>query len=254
VTGAPLCYVYAIVDAPPRHLEVCPGVDGTAVTTVERGELAAVVSLVDRDRFDAESLRANLEDLDWLERTARAHHQVIDTIARQTPVAPLRMATILWDERGVAELLEANRPEFTEVLERVRGREEWGVKAYAMPVGPRDAPPGPAESAGGPGAAYLMRKRGQRDRARQAVQTGADLARRLHDVLTGHSVAARVYPPQDPRLSGRTEPMALNAAYLVAAADAESLRAAAARFDSPDLRVELTGPWAPYSFAEVSQP
>jgi hypothetical protein len=48
--------------------------------------------------------------------------------------------------------------------------------------------------------------------------------------------------------------MALNAAYLVAAVDAESLRAAAARFESPDLRVELTGPWAPYSFAEVSQP
>jgi hypothetical protein len=250
VTGAPLCYVYAIVDAPPHHLEMCPGVDGAAVTTVERGELAAVVSLVDRDRFDAESLRAKLEDLDWLEQTARAHHQVIDTIARQIPVAPLRMATILWDERGVAELLQANRPEFTEVLERVRGREEWGVKAYAVPVGPPDAPPGPAESAGGPGTTYLMRKRGQR----QAVQTGADLARQLHEVLTGHSVAARVYPPQDPRLSGRTEPMALNAAYLVAAADAESLRAAAARFDSPGLRVELTGPWAPYSFAEVSQP
>jgi hypothetical protein len=254
VTGEVLCYVYAIVDASAPPLETVPGVDGTDLRTVEAGELAAVVSLVDRGRFNEESLEAALADLDRLEQLARSHHRVVDAIARQTPVAPLRMATILLDEPGVARLLDANRTNFTGVLERIRGREEWGVKAYATAVEPPDAAAGPAKPSGGPGTAYLARKRGQRDRSRLAGQLRAELAQQLHEALTSHSVAARLYPTQDPRLSGRPEPMALNAAYLVPAADVGRLRGAAAEFDCPSLRVELTGPWAPYSFAEVNQP
>jgi hypothetical protein len=253
VTGDVLCYVYAIVEASALPLEPVPGIEGTAVGTVERGGLAAVVTLVDRDRFNAEALRAALADLGRLEQLARAHHQVIDAIARRTPVAPLRMATILWDEPGVAGLLEANRSDFTRVLERIRGCQEWGVKAYATAAEPPEVAR-PVAVGGGPGATYLARKRGQRDRARLAGQVRADLAQQLHDLLAGHSVASRLYPTQHPRLSGRPEPMALNAAYLVPAGDAESLRVAAAEFDRPSLRVELTGPWAPYSFAEVGQP
>jgi len=252
VTGEVLCYVYAIVDASAPPLEAVPGVDGTDLHTVEVSELAAVVSLVDRGRFNAESLQAALADLGRLEQIARAHHRVIETIARQTPVAPLRMATILWDEPGVVALLEANRSSFTQVLERIRGREEWGVKAYATAIEPPEQA-GPVASAGGPGTAYLARQRAQRDRSRLANQLRADLAQQLHEVLTSHSVDARLYPTQDPRLSGRTEPMALNAAYLVPAGDVESLRVAAAEFECPSLRVELTGPWAPYSFANLDQ-
>jgi hypothetical protein len=253
VTSDVLCYVYAIVDASAPPLDAGPGVDGTDLRTVEMGELAAVVSLVDRGRFNAESLQAALADLGRLEQIARANHRVIDAIARQTPVAPLRMATILWDEPGVAALLEANRSSFTRVLEWTRGREEWGVKAYATAFEPPEAA-GPVKSAGGPGAAYLARKRSQRDRSRVATQLRADLAQQLHELLTSHSVDSRLYPTQDPRLSGRTEPMALNAAYLVSARDVGTLRVAAEEFDCPSLRVELTGPWAPYSFAEVDQP
>jgi hypothetical protein len=253
VTGEVLCYVYAIVDASAPPLEAVPGVDETDLHTVEVSELAAVVSLVDGERFNAESLQTALADLGRLEQIARAHHRVIDAIARQTTVAPLRMATIVWDEPGVVALLEANRSSFTRVLERIRGREEWGVKAYATAVESPE-PAAQVEPSGGPGTAYLARKRVQRDRSRLAGQLREELAQQLHEALTSHSVDSRLYPTQDPRLSGRTEAMALNAAYLVPAGDVGTLRVAAAEFDCPSLRVELTGPWAPYSFAEVDQP
>lgn len=253
MTGDLLCYVYAVVDAPAPPLRAGTGVGGAAVETVELGELAAVVSAVDRNRFAPDSLRAELDDLDALEQLARAHHQVVDAVARQTPVAPLRLASILADRSDVVELLRVNRVMFVRALERTRGREEWGVKAYATAVEPPVAA-GTGESAGGPGTAYLTRKRHQRDRSRRADHIREEHARRLHEMLTAHAVASTVYPPQHPRLSGCAEPMALNAAYLVGTADAEGLRVAAAEFDSPYLRIELTGPWAPYSFAEVSQP
>jgi hypothetical protein len=249
--GEPLCYLYAIVPATEPLPDVGPGVDETTVRTVSRGPLAAVISGVDRTRFGEESLRAKLEDLSWLEDTARAHHRVVDALARVTTVAPLRMATILSDERGVGELLETHREEFGRVLDHIRGRQEWGVKAYATDPGPAQAQ-AQASAPGRPGTAYLMRKREQRDRAGRITSDAAERAQRLHEALTGHAADSRVYPAQDPRLSGRPEPMVLNAAYLLPADGAGPLRDAAAQFDSPGLRVELTGPWAPYSFAEVS--
>jgi gas vesicle protein GvpL/GvpF len=245
----PLCYLYAIVRAAEPLPDVGLGVDETTVRTISRGPLAAVVSGVDRTRFGEESLRAKLEDLSWLEYTARAHHRVVDALARVATVAPLRMATILSDERGVGELLETHREEFGRVLDHIRGRQEWGVKAYATDPGPAQAQ---ASAPGRPGTAYLMRKREQRDRAGRITSDAAERAQRLHETLTGHAADSRVYPAQDPRLSGRPEPMVLNAAYLLPADGAGPLRDAAAQFDSAGLRVELTGPWAPYSFAEVS--
>jgi hypothetical protein len=45
--------------------------------------------------------------------------------------------------------------------------------------------------------------------------------------------------------------MVLNAAYLVDDARADDFRAAVARLADlrPEIRLQLTGPWAPYSFA-----
>ena len=48
--------------------------------------------------------------------------------------------------------------------------------------------------------------------------------------------------------------MVLNAAYLVDEAGAAALRQAVDTVDVPSLRLELTGPWAPYSFARLAQP
>ena len=67
------------------------------------------------------------------------------------------------------------------------------------------------------------------------------------------AVAGRRLSPQDPRLTGRPEPMTLNAAYLVGADADEQFRAAVAELAvaHPDVTVELAGPWPPYSFATL---
>jgi hypothetical protein len=251
VTGGTLCYLYAVIDAadvpaPPLG----PGVDGVDVTVLTEGPLAAVLSEVPADQFGEPALRSRLEDLDWLAELARAHHRVIDRMSRVSAVAPLRMATVVVDRAAVRDLLASRRASFAEVLDRVRGRQEWGVKAYVVTDGPDETD---TDSPGaGPGTAYLLRRRGQRERAQRAFAAGVERARRLHELLSQHAVDTRTYPPQDPRLSGRTEPMVLNAAYLVPAGQVDALRAEAARFDAAGLRVELTGPWAPYSFAQDS--
>jgi hypothetical protein len=250
-------YVYAVGEAG-LTLPALTGVDDTPVQSMVEGPLAAVVSAVDPVRFGEEALRRNLEDLQWLEATARAHHGVVAAVGAEYLVAPLRMATIYLDQGGVRTLLRERAADFAAALDRIRGRTEWGVKAFAVagpgptgPAGPSLATDEPTTSADRPGTSYLMRRRAVRDAATLGRRRAVDEASELHSALAGRAAASRRYPPQDPRLTGHREEMVLNAAYLVDEPRSDAFRALVEGRDAPALRLELTGPWAPYSFATL---
>ncbi|MEU5614570.1 GvpL/GvpF family gas vesicle protein, partial [Streptomyces sparsogenes] len=124
----------------------------------------------------------------------------------------------------------------------------WIAVAPA-PAGPSPAPPGAAAGAVS-GRDYLRRRTAQRRAQEQRWQRAEDGARLVHETLAGLAERARLHPPQDGRLSGVTDRNVLNAAYLVPHEHGEGfarrVRELADRLAG--LRVELTGPWAPYSF------
>ncbi|WP_028936462.1 GvpL/GvpF family gas vesicle protein [Pseudonocardia spinosispora] len=249
-----LVYVYAIGDIElSDSSDGLLGMGGAPVRYVVDGGLAAAVSTVDAAGFDEEALRSGFEDLRWLEDTARTHHTVVDALAGGHPVAPLRLATVYFDDAGVTTLLTEREAHLRSVLDRIRGRDEWGVKAFA--VAPPEAPAAPPEpGASGPGTSYLLRRRAERDRVRQERAATLESADRVCAALAELAVACRRYPPQDARLTGYRDEMVLNATYLVDTAEADAYTSAVAGWDDHGLRLELTGPWAPYSFATLEQP
>lgn len=94
-------WLYAVTRGriPPRLTEL-RGVGGEPVRTVDADDLLAVVSSVSLDEFGEVALKRNLEDLDWLAATARAHDAVVNSVARTAPAVPFRLATLyLGDER-----------------------------------------------------------------------------------------------------------------------------------------------------------
>ena len=99
-----------------------------------------------------------------------------------------------------------------------------------------------------------MRRRAERDRAATVRQEALDAAEAVHRMIARLAFASHRYQPQDPRLAGHEDDMVLNAAYLVDEAGAAALRQAVDTVGRPRLRLELTGPWAPYSFARLAQP
>jgi hypothetical protein len=111
-----------------------------------------------------------------------------------------------------------------------------------------EVPSGPPPSSG---AEYLRRKREAADQRRGHTEDAAHAAHQIDEVARTHAVASRHLPPQDPRLTGRSEPMILNAAYLVEAPERDSFQAAvrAVAEQHEHVSVELEGPWPPYSFA-----
>ena len=252
------CWVYGVTEREPgQELGGLPGVSGEPVRAAPAGRLTVLVSDVDLGEFGQDALARNLEDLDWLEGVARAHHHVIETVSRTLPVLPVGLTTVYSSEAGLASAFGEREREFTDGLALVRGRVEWGVKAYAQPRPDRPARPErprPRPQAGGErgaGIAYLKRRREQLADQRESRRDEAEAAREVHAALAGHAARWRLHPPQSPRLSGTDTPMLLNAAYLLDQGAEAGFRevVADAAGAHPELRLELTGPWPPYSFA-----
>jgi hypothetical protein len=193
-----------------------------------------------------------MEDLDWLGETARAHHRVVERVSESTPTAPVRLVTVYRNEKQVRLLLERRHDDFLHVLDQVAGRQEWGVKAYvdaaASPVPGGES----AESAADrPGTAYLRRRQATLRTREEAWRHAVARAEHIHAVLGSLAVASRRHRPQDPQLTGRTEWMVLNGAYLVDRDLGEDLARAVDALREPGIELELTGPWAPYSFTAL---
>ncbi|MEV4582857.1 GvpL/GvpF family gas vesicle protein [Nonomuraea jabiensis] len=248
-------YLYAVasdVAAPcPQGLK---GVAGRDVRAVAQSGLVAYVSTVPLDQFGEEPLRRSMEDLDWLGATAHAHHRVVEAVARLGPVAPVRLVTVYSGEEQVRRLLEERHDDFADTLARVAGRQEWGVKAYvtkteAAPVAPE---PGGQEPAS-PGTAYLKRRQASLRTREESWRDAGARAERIHDALRSVAVASRRHRAQDPQLSGRDEWMVLNGAYLVDEELAEEFARVVDELRGQGIELELTGPWAPYSFTVLEE-
>lgn len=248
------CYLYAVSrGVATSDLTPISGLRGAELRVISHRGLDAVVSAVDLDEFGEEGLRRNLENMQWLEEIARGHDDVVREVAAIATVAPVRMATICRTDDSVRTRLDQWHDDLVQALDRVVGRQEWSVKAYAA----EDAVSEPAAAEPATtGAAYLQRRRASLAQARQSAEDATAVADQVHHELAAASVASRLLQPQDRRLSGHPGVMTLNAAYLLDEGSANRFRALvddmAAKF--PTAQIELRGPWPPYSFATLDTP
>jgi Gas vesicle synthesis protein GvpL/GvpF len=237
-------YVYAIGRAlDPAGLAGLAGIDGAEVHRIAHRDLVAVVSAAPSDEA---ALRARLERLDELAAVAQAHHAVVAAVATQTVVAPFRLATIYRDEHRVRELLHDRYEEFKALLDRLAGTVEVGIKLYVEDRSPARAAPSAS------GRAYLQQLSQRHRRRDEEWRHAAAAVERVDTALGAHALDRCRHRPQPAQLSGAAGHNVLNAAYLVLTRRVTEFTELAQRLatDEPTLRVEVTGPWAPYSFAE----
>jgi hypothetical protein len=226
---------------------------GRSVRVVASAGVGAVVSDVPAHDFRPEALRARLEDVGWLEENARAHEDVLERVLSATAVVPFRFCTIYETDADVRRYLAASAARLRDLLARLDGRVELGVKAFAddarlgaaLRGGDVDAPAGD-----GAGRAYLLRRGRDLEIAAERSRFLARCAAAAHRQLTEPAVEARLLRPQPPELSGRADTMFLNAAYLVDSADAleRALGTLERRYGRHGVSFELTGPWPAYNF------
>jgi hypothetical protein len=252
-------YVFAVCGRlTPAALTALPGVaENSPVRALPFGDLTAVVQHVDAADFTEEAWQERLLNERELERCARAHHQVVSAAAACGPTVPLALATLYRTDERAHRALQQDSERFHTALRRIEGRVELGVKVYA-PTAPSRSEPirtpvGDAKPSLGAGRAYLERKRGLHQEREQCHSDALRTADTVDTALLVLAAAGRRLRAHDQRsrgAQGARGAQVLNATYLVEAdridefgETVRSLR------DRTGASIELTGPWAPYSFA-----
>ncbi|MFI7019002.1 GvpL/GvpF family gas vesicle protein [Streptomyces sp. NPDC050164] len=264
-----LVYAYAVLRRTPEAAAAVAALRGVAADPIHlveptdpTSQLAFAVGHVPAADYDEVPLEAHLHDLDWLESTVRSHQAVVAAlVAGGAAVLPLRLATVYPDEDRARQALDTRRAYFLSLLDRLTGHVELGVRIYATPD---ITPPEPDTEAGpetptglGAGRAYLSIRRRRQRRNEEAWRTVVQAAAHLTRTAGTLAVDRVAHTPQRGSLAGPAPGTNVgNDAYLVPRDRVDAFRTgvlAAAR-DTPGLHVEITGPWAPYSFALQPEP
>ncbi|MFI6149705.1 GvpL/GvpF family gas vesicle protein [Streptomyces sp. NPDC051109] len=271
-TPAALTYVYAVTEptgpltqALPRlrgigdtPLRLLPPAEDLTATSGEIAPLAFVAGDVPERDFNETALKEHFENLDWLEYVARTHHDVVQGVGAYAPLLPLRLAIVYQDDQRASRALTAQHRAFGQRLDQLRAHTEYGVKIYLAASTPPDANQSVAADPAqpiGPGKAYLSARKAQHN-ARDVNYRQAQLAAQAIEAIAARHTAERArHAPQRGALATAQENV-LNDAYLVPDDQAEEFRSALAdaALLFPEVRIEVTGPWAPYSFATPVDP
>ena len=234
--------------------------DDTKLEWIKANDLAALCSPVPLDSYGEEALAERLSDATWTAVRAMRHETVVEYVAKRVSLVPLRFGTIYLERARIERMLTEKGRELAQLLERLRGREEWGVNVYAdratlmasiTSVSPRLREMVQQAESASPGQAYLMQKKietlrvdevraalnGIIDSVEKKLSEQADDARRLRIL--------KVEATEHGELKGKF-------AFLVKRSEFEEFRDAAERLAQEHLgagvRLELTGPWPAYNF------
>lgn len=217
--------------------------------TVDVGALRAVVREVDVADYEGDRLEQHLQDPSWLESAVRDHEQVVERLLGGGPVVPMQFGSIFSDRSGLESMLATNATQLEALLDRVRGREEWGLKLRVdVAAAAKDLVATPA---GTGGRAYLERRREEQQAVDRVAEHAASVAEDVHRALREVAEDAATLAV---RATSGPGTVVLNGAYLVAERSRDAFFARADELEDelgPAFRFDLTGPWPPYSFTSV---
>ncbi|HEV2129682.1 MAG TPA: GvpL/GvpF family gas vesicle protein [Longimicrobiaceae bacterium] len=259
-----LTYLYGIVpeDAPEPPAELA-GIEGAPVRLLRAYGVAAVVGDVADEVYAAEKLDARLADLAWVGERGVAHEIVLTWFADRGPVIPLSLFSLHQGEERITERLEQLAPRLGEILARLAGRREWGVKvrridatvaAHLELLSPRLRALAQEMEGAPPGRRFLLAKKRDAMRGEELRAVSADAARRVFEELEACAERSTRLPVVA-NAAEAERPLVLHGAFLVAEAEfpafQQRLSDAAHRYGSLGFDFEFTGPWPAYHFADV---
>ena len=242
---ARVIHLYGLTQAPgpsSGSFRDLKGVDGTApVEPLACAGLICWISRVPEVEF-ARNLLKNMQDLDWLAAATTRHQQVVSAIAQAADVLPARFGIEFLNDKSFRSHIESRESVWKADFNRIRGKEEWGVKVFALPVMP--VPKKKART----GKEYLQAKSALSRRA-----AGRDSPELLDFAKALRAIAADV--AEGGKFAASRRDLEFHKTVLLKRVDRkklESLMRSYSRKWKDRKRLECTGPWPPFSF--VSQP
>jgi hypothetical protein len=221
-----------------------------------------VVSELAAADYADERLDARLSDLAWVGERGVAHERVLDWFTDRGPVVPLSLFSLHRSEDRLRERFAPEEERLLALLERLRGRREWGIKLWRRDEELRAnidtlSPTLKAHAAelerASPGKRFLMEKRMEQLRTEELRTVARRVAHQSYAMLQESAERATTIPiPPAGADSGRA--LVLHAAFLVTEQGFGEFQQRVTRiaheFSGFGFEVEFTGPWPPYHFVE----
>lgn len=208
-------------------------------------------------RYGERPIEEGLQDLAWVSSVAVPHEAVVEHLAKNGTVVPMKLFTLFRSDERALEHVAQQRKRIDRLVERIEGREEWGLRVLLDEVGALRAARAEAQavSGGAPGAAFLLRKKKENDAAREVIEHARDRADALFELLAGKADDARRRPPPPGEVGKR---VMLDAAFLLPRRKAKAfqgtVRAEAKKLSDRHYQLTLTGPWPAYTFVTDPEP
>jgi len=230
-------------------------------------QLEAVVSRVSLDEFGSEEIqRKAREDLNWIKEKSIAHERVIEEAminnGKVSSVIPMRFGTIFEQKAQLEEALSKDYPSIKEVLNRIRDKQEWSVKAYLMDrekferaIKEKNEAIKEKEKelvSLPEGMAFFIEEELKQVIAKEVDKELSDSVNSLFDRLANQSVASVKNKLLARELTGKREPMVFNSAYLVSEEKIESFKQEIEELKkqvyAKGFSLEYSGPWPAFNF------
>lgn len=262
---ARLFYVYGIVPASAVTSGAPGGIEGTTVSAVTEGDLAALTSELSGDGYEPDTIAAMSGDMDWVAARAASHDLVLTWASDRGPVIPLPMFSSTFGSLdAVREMLRDRAGDLRAVLDRVGRGREYALRVYRVDAELKAALPALSEEvaalrkaadAASPGQRYLLERKLEERTKEELRATSQRIAGEVRESLAADAVESTTSPI--PRVATDAPgTMILNAAFLIAPgrlrAFQERLTAIVAERQPSGFRFDFTGPWPPYHFSDVS--
>lgn len=210
------------------------GISGAPVRLLKIDDLAVLVSDTEIDAVPV------------TRDHALAHAAVVRSVLGETTPLPFRFGTLVTEEQ-LRSYISTRKPALEKKLAHVRGCVEMSVKIIWDPTKENESKrEADSVEPQGAGSAFLAEKRreilGDERRAGKAAEITAWLHEQVSDLTRDEQVTVRP-----------SERLLLAAAHLVEHAKIQSYRTrlGEARENRPELHFLTSGPWPPYSFANI---
>jgi hypothetical protein len=267
MTASPVWYVYGVVPASLSPATAPAGLDDAQVQLHgwDDGGPAALVSVLDGDRYAPVALETTSGDVEWLSPRAIAHDRVLTWASDSGAVIPLPMFSLFSSGDAVRTMLRDRVDELSLALERLSAGREYALRVYRVDsdllgaitaLSPRLAELADAAAAATPGQRYLLeRKLTTEKKSEMRIVT-----QRLVEEIVGElaSLALSHVRSPIPKLADADGVargvLVLNVAFFVAPDRLDdfqrTLTTLVERHEGNGLRFDFTGPWPPYHFVE----
>ena len=225
-------YAYCLAEDIDALEQPTLGISGVAVRVLKIKDFSVLVCDLDMDSVPVTS------------ENALAHAAVVRSVLDRTTPLPFRFGTLVTQEQ-LENYVLAREAALKTKLAELRGCIEMSVKIIWTRMEPEpDADK--QDQSPGPGATFLAAKRREILGDESSAARAAEVSKWLHEQVGGliRNEQVTLRP---------TEKMILSAAHLVERPQLARYRQklAGMRQNRPELHFLLSGPWPPYSFANI---